>query len=175
MSHSCLHFTSSSQLIHIFGNDINLKAALCVTCSDVNLHVEKVYDEDFPWCLSLHCRTCSCSYSICKKCPQIRSKFTKRFLLNRHHKSHHSSDVLLDDGGDVLSDVPQVCTDTAMLQSSSNDINGESYEVAPLEEASRYSDVWYGMTYVTDDTIHDLQGESYDVASLEQATNYSGL
>lgn len=62
-----------------------------------------------------------------------------------------------------------------MLQSSSNDVNGESYEVAPLEEASRYSDVWYGMTNVTDDTIHDLQGESYDVASLEQATNYSGL
>ena len=71
------------------GINVNLKAALCTTCTGLHVNVAFDMHAKFPWATNMYCVNCSTSWTICRLCPNHRSKITKQFMLNRHNRLYH--------------------------------------------------------------------------------------
>ncbi len=113
---------SSGQLVMRLGRHVNLKAALCITCSSVRVNLLCATNSTFTWASDLHCLNCFTSWTICSECPNHRTKMTKKFMMNKHNKVYHKTPTL---SPDVLAEATQ--GDVPVGEGA------EGYALSPLE------------------------------------------
>jgi hypothetical protein len=139
--------SSSTELLKALGSQINLKAALCVSCS--NFSVNLLFSENavFKWAVDIRCMNCSTSWSICRECTNHRSKMSKLCLMNRHSKVYHVNGSLHDNFELINEDsqAMNICPDNGaelgpplhMVDNESfstfNDVGGEDTNVGNID------------------------------------------
>ena len=89
------HVTNSSELLLYMGSHVNLKAALCVTCTGTTVNLLCNPHAKFPWASTLFCINCSLLWTICNQCPNHRSKVTKQYMINKHNKLYRPCNTIM--------------------------------------------------------------------------------
>jgi hypothetical protein len=84
------HITLYNELQAAIGSRVNLKAAVCRTCTIARVNLQCSAHAMFTWAASLHCVNCNVSWSLCKLCPNHKTRFEKPYMLSRQHKLHHN-------------------------------------------------------------------------------------
>ncbi len=82
--------SSISALTRVIGSNVNLKAALCQSCTSSCIRLLCSYHPTCTWAVHLKCISCLQSWSMCKHCPRFRTKLVQPHMVNKHSSQRHA-------------------------------------------------------------------------------------